>query len=129
MTVQRLEDLGIWKEARMICIRIFQLTSAGEFKQDLRFKFQIRNAAGSIMDNIAEGYGRGGNKEFVHFLAIARGSNEEVRSQVYRASDFGYITEEQCSEILEMTKILSRRISALMQYLKNSLMKGSKFKT
>ncbi|MFO7722223.1 MAG: four helix bundle protein [Bacteroidales bacterium] len=128
MTIEKFEDLEVWKESRMLCIRIFQITSSGGFNQDLRFKFQIRNASGSIMDNIAEGFGRGGNKEFINFLSIAKGSNEEVRSQLYRASDFGYISEEQCNEILEMAEILSRRISALMQYLKSSSMKGSKFK-
>ena len=79
------------------------------------------------MDNIAEGFDRGGNKEFHQFLSFSRGSTGEVRSQSYRAFDFGYINNETFQELLDKTSTLRNRISKLMQYLKKSDFKGLKY--
>ena len=128
MKVDSFEDLEIWKEARELTRLIFVLTSKKPFVSDYRFRDQIRAASGSVMDNISEGFGRGGNKEFVNFLSIAKGSNEEVRSQAYRAFDFQYITEQDLKELLEKTNKLSRQIKSFMNYLKGSSYKGTKFK-
>lgn len=92
--IRKIEDLRVWQSARVICKDVYMLTRKEEFEKDFRFVQQIRSAAGSIMDNIAEGFGRGGNKEFLQFLTIARGSIQEVLSQLYRAFDVGYITED-----------------------------------
>jgi four helix bundle protein len=80
------------------------------------------------MDNIAEGFDRGGNKEFYQFLSVSRGSTGEVRSQSYRALDNKYITEEKFNELLERTDSLSRKTYNLMLHLKNSDIKGLKYK-
>lgn len=87
--VSKFEDLLIFQKARELCKEVYAITKEGEFKHDTRFVQQIRAAAGSVMDNIAEGYERDGNKEFVNFLYIAKGSCGEVRSQINRASDVG----------------------------------------
>ena len=127
MKVNRFEDLEIWQQARELCKIIFKITSISHFCNDFKFRDQMRSAAGSIMDNIAEGFDRGGNKEFSQFLSISKGSCGEVRSQTYRAFDFNYITEIQFDDLLERTDSISRKISNLQQYLKNSNIKGPKY--
>jgi four helix bundle protein len=127
MNIKRFEDLEIWKEARELCRVVYEITSLDPFNKDFKFRDQIRSSAGSEMDNIAEGFDRGGNKEFSQFLSVSRGSTGEVRSQSYRAFDNKYINEDKFNELLERTDILSRKTFNLMQHLKNSDIKGLKY--
>jgi len=127
MKIEKFEDLEIWREARELCKFIFIITEELPFNKDYKFRDQIRSASGSIMDNIAEGFERGGNKEFVQFLSIAKGSCGETRSQSLRAFDFHYINQDTQDKISTQTINLSKRISSLMTYLKQSEFKGSKF--
>jgi len=127
MKISRFEDLEIWQDARELCKRVFEITSKEPFCNDYRFRDQIRAASGSIMDNVSEGFERGGNKEFINFLSIAKGSCGETRSQSYRAYDFGYIDQETLNELIERTIALSRKIAGFIRYLKKSTYKGSKF--
>jgi len=129
MKIERFEDLEIWQEARELCKLVFEISSIEPFSKDYRFRDQMRAAGGSIMDNIAEGFGRGGNKELINFISIAKGSNEEVRSQAYRAFDFNYISEETLNKLLERTDKISRQSNSFIQYLKKSTLKGPKFNT
>ena len=97
-TVRDFEDLAIFQKARELSKRVYDITKKEDFKRDFRFVAQIHASAGSIMDNIAEGFERSGNKEFVNFLFIAKGSCGEVRSQLIRANDVGYLTPKEYDE-------------------------------
>ena len=127
--IDRFEDLEIWKEARKLSKQVFMLSSTGGFEKDFRFRDQIRASSGSIMDNIAEGFERGGNKEFLQFLSIAKGSCGETRSQCHRALDFGYIDQKTFQELVGRTTRLSKQISGFISYLKKSNFKGSKYRS
>jgi len=128
MNIKRFEDLEIWQEARELCRVIFKLISDEPFSKDYKLKDQIWSSSGSAMDNIAEGFDRGGNKEFCQFLYITKGSTGEVRSQSYRAFDCGYITEEQFNDLLNRTDSLSKKTYNLIQHLKDSDIKGLKYR-
>ena len=127
--IRKIEDLRVWQSARAICKDVYVLTRKEEFEKDFRFVQQIRSAAGSIMDNIAEGFGRGGNKEFLQFLTIARGSIQEVLSQLYRAFDVGYITEDELEVVKQNVNSTAIMIHNLIEAIKKSDMKGSKYNT
>lgn len=103
MKIDKFEDLEIWQESRELCKLVKEITSKGTFKSDYRFKDQIRASSGSTMDNIAEGFERGGNKEFIQFLYISKGSCGEVRSQVYRAFDYKHINQDELNELLHFS--------------------------
>jgi len=127
-TVKCFEDLNVWKMARNFCNDVFQITCYEQFSKDYRFRDQIRASSGSIMDNIAEGFERDGNKEFRQFLSIAKGSCGESRSQIHRSFDFQYIGNEEHETLCQKTVDISKAISALINYLKQSEIKGIKYK-
>jgi four helix bundle protein len=127
MKVKRFEDLEIWQLARELCKIVFKATENEPFKRDFKLKNQILGSSGSVIDNIAEGFERGGNNEFFQFLSIAKGSCGETRSQLYRAFDFGYIDQQVFDEILNQAEKVSSKISSMMNYLKKSDFKGPKY--
>ena len=123
---QKFEDLSIFQMARDLCKEIYAITKEGEFKKDSRFVQQIHASAGSVMDNIAEGFERDGNKEFINFLYIAKGSCGEVRSQIIRASDVGFINKDTATQLYNDCVTLSKAISVFIKSLKSSNYRGSK---
>ena len=127
MQVKNFEDLEIWKDARVLTREIYQLTIDSKFARDFALRDQIRRAAISVMSNIAEGFERGGNQEFVQFLYVAKASCGEVRSQLYVALDQGYATSNDSEKLLQLFRRLSGMISNLITYLRESDMKGEKF--
>lgn len=126
--VRDFEELAIFQKARELSKKIYPITQRSEFKYDTRFVQQIRAAAGSIMDNIAEGFERGGNKEFLNFLYIAKGSCGEVRSQLIRANDLGYLTKEEYDELYTECRKLSAGIMNFIKEIRTSEFAGAKFK-
>ncbi len=126
-TWSRFEDLPIWQEARILAKDIYRLTSTEPFSKDYRFCGQIRAAAGSIMDNIAEGFEKENNKEFIQFLYIAKGSCGEVRSQLHRARDVEFISDEEYKEYIDRSINLNTSIYNFIKYLKNSDVSGMRY--
>jgi four helix bundle protein len=127
MAVKRFEDLEVWKEARRLTHIIYQLTKTEKFAKDFSLRDQIQRAAVSVMSNIAEGFERGGNQEFIQYLYVAKASCGEVRSQIYVALDQGYIAKSDSEEAIIAFRRLSGMIGNLINYLRRSGMKGAKF--
>ncbi len=128
MAIQNFEELEIWKEARRLTNEIYRLTREPRFSKDFGLSSQIQRATTSIMSNVAEGFERGGNQEFIHFLYVAKGSCGEVRSQLYVALDQFYVAQNDCEELTKSFRRLSIMISNLIDYLKRSGMRGEKYK-
>lgn len=127
MQVKNFEDLEIWKEARRLSGEIYRLTRGEKFAKDFGLSRQIQRASVSIMSNIAEGFERGGNQEFVQFLYIAKGSCGEIRSQLYIALDQKYVDEKVAENLLITLKRLSVMIKHLIDHLKRSGLRGPKY--
>jgi four helix bundle protein len=107
MQIKNFEDLEIWKEARSLTREIYTLFKTPQLSKDYGFRDQMQRAALSIMSNIAEGFERGGNQEFVQFLYIAKGSWGELRSQLYVALDQEHIDQKVADNLLINLKRLS----------------------
>ncbi len=116
--VESFEDLEVWKLARVLAGKIHSFSSQGDFCKDYGFKDQIQRAAVSIVSNVAEGFERQSNNQFLHFLDIAVGSAGEVRAQLYLALDFGYIDRQQFLDATSDAKKIGRMLTKLMQYLR-----------
>lgn len=127
-TIKSFEEIEAWQLARSLCSDVHKITLQGSFVKDFELRNQINRSSGSVMDNIAEGFERGGNKEFVHFLSIAKGSCGEVRSQLYRAFDRNYINNFEFDSLKEKCIVVSKKISGLSKYLQSSNLKGYKFR-
>lgn len=116
-TAQQFEDLHVWEDARALTREIYKVTRQRAFRQDFGLRDQITRATTSTMSNIAEGFERGTRKEFIQFLHVAKGSNGEVRSQLYVAWDQGYIDQKTFNSFRESAVKLSRRLAKFIGYL------------
>ena len=126
-TFRRFEEIEAWKKARELTKEIYRSTESGRFSRDFGLKDQIRRAAVSAMSNIAEGFERGGNREFVQFLSVTKGSLGEVRSLLWVAFDQQYLDQGAFEAVTVMASSTARRIAALITYLMRSNRKGFKF--
>ena len=127
-TFKTFEDIEAWQLSRQITRSIYEITGQGVFARDFGLKDQIRKASVSIMSNIAEGFERNGTKEFIQFLATAKGSAGEVRAQLYVALDLGYVEQSVFEDLSGSIIKVSRMLSGLMSYLYRTNLKGTKFK-
>jgi four helix bundle protein len=127
-TIQKFEDLEIWQLARTLSRDIFVLSQTGKLSKDFTLKDQMNRSSGSIMDNIAEGFGRGSRLEFIQFLSFSTGSADELKSQLYRCLDKEYINNESFENLYERTNAVYKKVNGFIKYLNTSLVKGTKFK-
>ena len=127
-TFKTFEQIDAWQKSRELTREIYRVTRERDFARDFGLRDQIRRASVSIMSNIAEGFERSGTGEFAQFLSTAKGSAGEVRAQLYVALDQEYLPREVFDTLSANAAQISRMISGLMKYLRQSGIKGTKFK-
>jgi len=127
-TVQKFEDLKVWQKARELSQKIYPLTFVEPICSDFRYKDQLRGSLGSIMDNIAEGFGKGSRLGFITGLNISRGETDELKSQLYRGLDNNYFSNDQFNEFYTMADEVTKMNTSLITYLNKSKIAGQRFK-
>ena len=125
--IEKFEDLEIWNKSRDICIDIEPLFETTNLGKRFSMKDQMDRSSGSIMDNIAEGFERNGNREFVNFLSFSKGSCGELKSQLYRALDKNLISQSEFDNLSVKIELVKNKIGAFMKYLNSTEIKGLKF--
>ena len=128
MKVESFEDLKAWRGSRDLVGRVYSLTNQKDFAKDFGLVDQIRRAAISVISNISEGFERGSNREFIQFLYMAKASCGELRTQLIIAYDQDYIDQKELFEVNNLAKCVAGMLGSLINYLKSSKIKGSKFK-
>lgn len=127
MKIEKFEDIESWKKARELTRRIYKITATGPFAKDFGLRDQIRKASVSVMSNIAEGFERDGNKEFLNFLSIAKGSMGEIKSQLYVALDADFISQPEFDNLYDRCTQIGRLLAGFMNYLSKSTLRGQKY--
>jgi four helix bundle protein len=122
------ENLEVWIDARQFTKKVYILSSIGPLKRDYYLRDQLRKSCISVVSNIAEGYERGGDREFHQFLSHAKASAGEMRAQLFLCFDLGYITRDDFINLRAESLSISRQLSGLMKYIKGSRLTGSKYK-
>ncbi|MCK4572287.1 four helix bundle protein [candidate division WOR-3 bacterium] len=118
--IKRFEDIKAWQKSRELVKEIYYITNNKKFMKDWSLKEQVRRAAVSIISNIAEGFSRQTDKEFIQFLYIAKGSASEIQSHLYLSLDLGYLSKEEFKKVYIETEEISKMISGFIRYLKDS---------
>ncbi|MFH5831626.1 four helix bundle protein [Halalkalibaculum sp. DA3122] len=116
-SVEKFEDLDIWRESRILVNKIYELTRQEKFDKDFGLKDQIRRSSVSVMNNISEGFESRTVKQFIDYLGRSKASCGETRSILYVALDCKYITDEQFKECYELATKISRKTYRFIQYL------------
>ena len=128
-TFRTFEEIDAWKRARQLTRDVYALSNKEGFARDFGLRDQIRRASVSIMSNIAEGYERSGRKEFIQYLAMAKGSAGEVSSQAFVAFDQGYVSEAEFKRLQESAADVARLLGGLMEYLRSTTLRGTKYRS
>lgn len=129
MTVKRFEELKIWQQAKELTNLVYDFTNKPGFSKDRILTDQARRAAVSIMANIAEGFERGSNKEFIQFLFIAKGSCGELRSHLIFANERKYIDQEKFVHAIDMAAGISNMLFKFITYLQKANIKSKRSQT
>ena len=124
--IECFEDIEAWKVARVLANQVYDLSDKGPFSRDFGLRDQMRRAGVSILSNIAEGFERDGNNEFIQFLSQAKGSAGELRAQSYIAFDRKYISQPEFDDLQQRARQVSRMLSGFMNYLRRSDLQGRK---
>ncbi len=119
MNYKRFEELPCWIKARELCQAVFEIINQAEFRKDFSLRDQMWRAAGSVMDNIAEGFDDGSTREMIRFLGYSQRSCSEVQSQLYRALDCKYITQSKFDDVYELASECRKQIKGFRKYLRN----------
>ena len=119
MKIRHFEEIQAWQLARELTRKVYRITKEPEFAKDFELKGQIRNAAGSSMHNIAEGFDSESNPEFIRFLRYAKRSCSEVQSELYVAIDQEYITQEEFRDVYEQARETRAAVRGFINYLKS----------
>lgn len=127
-TIKKFEEIESWKMARELTKQVYRVSKKAQFSRDFSLRDQIRRASVSVMSNIAEGFDRSGTGEFIQFLATAKGSAAEVRCQLYVALDQNYIDAVEFGNLSSLATDTANIIGGLMNYLRRSGYKGTKYK-
>lgn len=127
-TLTRFEEIEAWQKARELTRAVYQSSRKGDFSEDFALRDQARRASTSVMSNIAEGFERGGTKELLQFLAVAKGSAGELQSHPYVALDEGYLSQQEFRAIMSLAQSAKRLIAGFMNYQRRSHVKGLKYK-
>jgi four helix bundle protein len=126
--IEKFEDIIAWQKARLLTREVYQCTRVGAFAKDYGLKDQIQRASVSTMANVAEGFERGGDKEFTQFLSNSKGSCGEVKSHLYVALDQAYITQASFDQLYGQANEVGRLLSGFMSYLRESDLRGRKYR-
>ena len=127
-TIKRFEDLEIWQLARIQTNDFDAIVAEGRLAKDYELRNQMNASSGSVMDCIAEGFERSGNSEFKNFSIIAKGSNGEFRSQLYRCLDRKHISQSRFDELYDRNIVLGNKLMGFINYLQRTPIKGQRYK-
>ena len=128
-TRKKFEDIEAWQKGRQLKLEVYRFSKRGDFIKDFALREQIRRAAISVTANIAEGFERDGNREFIQFLSNSKGSCGEVQDHLYTALDEQYITKDEFERLYAQAAQVGGLIGEFMNYLKRSELRGNKFRT
>lgn len=115
MGYQGFKELRVWQEAKSLSVTVYKLTENGKFSKDYSLRDQVRKSAVSIASNIAEGYERNSDKDFIRFLLIAKGSLSELRTQIEIAKEIAYLSDETFEKLEEHCNKIGAMLSKLIK--------------